>query len=360
MRASFLLAVAASLGSSSIGAATEPTSRSRRAQFTTGVGVKVEVQDTGAATLTIESSTAGAAATVFEVASAFSQGGFTEAGTYNPPTWHGLGNLSGMPTLADSGLLVKEASSAEQPATLGQMVVKVDRSAAASKGTWVVTAKTGLFALRRVFQLVPAPPLLPRKVLVNDSLTSLTAQLIGTHVRHHARLIEGGEPAGAAVPGRFLPNSCGTENNAGIFGTVYHPTNFGRPDVWMNTTAGTGVALVALDDAFRVHGECWQSAVPSLNPRVTMSCPVSSPPSIRLADPRLALSPGETHTIEWAIFPQGGDCSSYWCFINAMRYDFGTDKLPVGVNAGPESAMGNAPTFMVIDTPPCKIHTVCA
>ena len=146
---------------------------------------------------------------------------------------------------------------------------------------------------------------------------------------------------------------------------VYHPTNFGRPDIWMNTTVGTGLAMVALDDAFRVHGECWQSAVPSLNPRMKMTCPVTAPPSIRLADPRLALSPGETHTVEWALFPQvrfvsaylisvlplktrapsarllvcssalvssmplslsafstqGPNCSSYFCFVNAMRHD---------------------------------------
>eukprot|EP01050_Picozoa_sp_SAG11_P004586 SAG11_NODE_296_length_11092_cov_24.402620_11_plen_258_part_00 len=228
--------------------------RSRRTQFTAGIQFDFDVQNTGACTVTIKSSPAGAAATVFEVASAFSEAGFTAAGgKYRPPTWHGLGNLSGMPQLADSGLV----ATASQQAALGQMVVKVDRSAAAL-GTWVVTAKTTLFALRRVFQLIPAPPLLPRKVLVNDSLTSLTTKLIGTHVRHHARLVAGGEPAGAAVPGRFLPNTCGTENNAGIFGTKFHPSNFGRPDVWMNTTAGTGVALMGKTciDAFSLHLVC--------------------------------------------------------------------------------------------------------
>ena len=53
------------------------------------------------------------------------------------------------------------------------------------------------------------------------------------------------------------------------------------------------------------------------------------------------------HTMEWAAFPQGSNCSDYFCFVNAMRFDFGTDKLPVGVNSGSENAVGNAPTFMI-------------
>jgi hypothetical protein len=337
----------------------QPQLLSRRAHFTKGVPFELEVLDSGACRIVI--TTAGdsarhtarenATTVIFEVTSALSESGYNGGGRYLPPVWHSLGNLSGMPSLADGDVLrppaapVTEGGQSVSP-VVSQMNVSVDR-AQAGAGRWVITASTQLFELRRTFQLEPAPPSLPRKVLVNDSLTSLATQLIGTHVRHHARLISGGAPAAAAVPGRFAPNSCGTENNQGIFGTAFHPSNFGRPDVWMNTTSGGGVALVALDDVFRVHGECWQSAVTSLNPRVTMSCSVSDPPSIRLSDPRLALSPGQTHAMEWAIFPQGDNCSSYWCFINALRHDFGTDKLPVGVNAGTESAMGNAPSFMI-------------
>jgi hypothetical protein len=312
---------------------------SRRAHFTSGVEFDLRVLDSGSCAITIEG-------TRFEVVSAFSEAGFTTVqGQYHPPTWHALGNISNMPTSAVDGVVVEAF---EDRAPERQVPnVTVDRSQAA-QGRWVVaTSIAGLFTVRRVFQLYPAPPLLPRKVLVNDSIMSLSPAMLGTHVRHHARLMSGGTAAGAAVPGRYFPTSCGTENNAGLFGSVYHPSNFGRPDIWMNTSAGTGLGMVALDDAFRVHGECWQSAVPKLNPRVATICPLTDPPSIRLADPRLALGPGEAHTMEWALFPQGPACSDYFCFVNAMRFDMGTDKLPVGVNPGSENAVGDAPTFMI-------------
>ena len=107
--------------------------------------------------------------------------------------------------------------------------------------------------------------------------------------------------------------------------------------------------MVALDDVFRVHGEAWNSAIPSLNVRVPMSCVVTTPPSIRLADPRLALRPGETHTIEWALFPMTGNCTSYWCFLNRMRNDFGTDRIVIGENMGTENQLGDSPSFLVND-----------
>ena len=152
-------------------------------------------------------------------------------------------------------------------------VAPVDRSAAAA-GRWVVDARinpepgsSAPFSLRRVYQLEPAPPALPRKVLINDTLTSHAAATIGLHVRHHATLAAGARVDSAAVPGRFDPGTCGTEANTGIFGDPFHPSNFGRPDIFMNTSSGAGLGLVALDDVFRVHGEAWNSGrTPILSP----------------------------------------------------------------------------------------------
>ena len=56
---------------------------------------------------------------------------------------------------------------------------------------------------------------------------------------------------------------------------------------------------------------------------------------MRLSDPMLAIGPRETHTVEWMLLPQGPNCSTYWCYINKLRHDFGTDTIAVGGNAGP-------------------------
>ena len=78
-----------------------------------------------------------------------------------------------------------------------------------------------------------------------------------------------------------------------------------------------------------------------------MSCTVTDPPSIRLSEPRLALQPGETHTMEWAAFPFGAACSTYFCYLNALRPHFGTATIVVGENQGTENAVGASPSFPV-------------
>eukprot|EP01051_Picozoa_sp_SAG22_P016976 SAG22_NODE_2516_length_2488_cov_1.879029_2_plen_334_part_00 len=224
--------------------------------------------------------------------------------------------------------------------------VTVDRSAAAV-GTFVVRAAARTFTLRRTLQLVPPPPQLPHKLLVNDTITSTAPSTIGMHIRHHAALASG-KVDSAAVPGRIDAGTCGTEENAGHeSATPYHPTNFGRPDAWLNSTSGAALAMLALDDAFRAHGQARSFAVPKLNPRTPGTCEVRSPPAIRLSDPMLAIGPGEAHTVEWMLLPQGPACSSYFCFVNKMRHEMGTDTIVVGENAGAENQLGNSPSFAV-------------
>ena len=77
-----------------------------------------------------------------------------------------------------------------------------------------------------------------------------------------------------------------------------------------------------------------------------MDCAVTSPPSIELRDPHLALlraasaadtgllgeggggGGGDTYTAEWAAYVfEAPGCTDYYCFVNAQRRDMGTDTI---------------------------------
>ena len=149
---------------------------------------------------------------------------------------------------------------------------------------------------------------------------------------------------------------CGTEDNPSNFGGAdrdSHSMNSGAPHLWFNasatsttatatttTTAATaGLGLVALDDVFRVHAQCSNLAVPQLNPRVSANCVTTSPPSIRLSDPNLALPSLDEHTHEWAVYPFDSRCSDWFCFVNRLRYDYGTEDIVLGERTGVLSGM---------------------
>ena len=112
---------------------------------------------------------------------------------------------------------------------------------------------------------------------------------------------------------------------------------------------GAGLGLVALDDIFRVHAECRNFAVRQLNPRVPASCPVASPPAVRLADPRFALPAGESHTLEWAVYLFNSSCNDFFCLVNALRHDYGTEEIVIGLHTGVLSAMENGANAEVDD-----------
>jgi hypothetical protein len=239
----------------------------------------------------------------------------------------------------------------------------VDRSGAA-EGRWVVKAVARKFTLTRVIQLDPPISGDPygsvrakmrtdklvraHRLLVNDTLTNTAAAIIGMSLKHQA-FLQSGTVEHVVVPGILNPGMCGTEDNPGNFcgpgpcDRDSHRMNSARPDVWVNATvtkahssspsslsssaatASGSLGMVALDDVFRTHAETRNYAVPQLNPRVHSNCAVSSPPSIQLSDPILALGVGTSHTHEWALYPSD-NCTDFFCFVNVLRRDYKTDE----------------------------------
>ena len=270
--------------------------------------------------------------------------------------------------------------------------VTVNHSQAA-RGRWTVVGTlgpvtTGAFQVERLYLLDPAPPRRPRRLLVNDTITtpSYTTQLgaaaaarsqqlkgvVGIAVRHRATVAAAATDVETAViPGACAGQQCGTEPNemetcgVGCFDSAVKRTNYGRPDVFANRTAGAsggafGLGLVALDDVFRVHAQTLQSAM-ATGPRMAaknMSCSVSSPPAIQLGEPMLGLQESaDEYTMEWAVYAfrhspdttttttaadaSGRGCTDFYCFVNAQRHDSGAATIRIERSGflGPSSSM---------------------
>ena len=298
---------------------------SRRAAALAGKRFTLAVEDGGGATIRVGGAE-------FALVSGFSAPGIGAA-----PAWHNL-----------------TAGAAGSSADPGAWAVRVDRTRAEG-GVWVVHASSAHFTLTRRYALDPPPPSLPLRVLVNDTLASSAAEIIGVHVRHDAQLTAG-TVDNVQVPGRFEPGMCGTDGpdgNPAIFGGAdfeAHSTNFGAPHIWLNTTGGAALGLVALDDVFRVHAQQRQFASASLDPRVDMHCPVTTPPSVRLSDPFFGLPPGGAHTLEWAVYPfDSAECSDWFCFVNALRHSFGTDTIVIGEHSGSLNILENNPSWDIAE-----------
>jgi hypothetical protein len=326
-----VLIVAASLATGGGGLPSEPPAPastppllSRRAQALAPSSFDLTVGRAGALMLDIDG-------VVFEVTSSFSEVG---------PHWNNLTLTAGGGNGWAGGAPAVDASGAAQ-------------------GRWVVTATAANFTLTRVVLLDPPPPkartdklVSVRRLLINDTIVNSAPATIGVAIRHNAALVKGGAVDGVTVPGVLSPGMCGTDDNPGNFcgpGTCdrdAHRLNGASPHIFLNATstgasaAATDVSLglVALDDVFRVHAEARNFAVKQLNPRVQSNCVVSSPPSIRLSDPILALAAGTSQTHEWAIYPSS-NCTSFFCFVNVLRNDYGTDKMVLGKHRGVLSAM---------------------
>ena len=247
--------------------------------------------------------------------------------------------------------------------------VQVDRSKAAD-GRWTVVGVGKTYTVGRLYVLDPVPPAKPRRLLINDTITTTGSRganrdtshsagpvsaehIVGIAVRHQATVAAAiSDVDTAVIPGAYGGWQCSTHGNpgdtcgVGCFNPAAKRTNNGRPDVFANRSAGGasfGVGLVALDDSFRVHAQTLQAAM-ATGPRMegmNMSCPVSDPPIIGLSDPNLGLlKSGEVYTMEFALYAfrprpneprnraaqQGTD---FYSFVNAQRHDLGSDTIPM-------------------------------
>lgn len=128
-------------------------------------------------------------------------------------------------------------------------------------------------------------------VRVADTITNTTDRLLGAMVEHRLEL--------AAEPHQRLLCGRKVHRRQQTTASPANPTALAR---WPELAVG----LVAVDDLFRVQGECF-----------------STDDAIGLADRRLGFAPGAAHTLEWSIHPApGGD---YWDVINAIRRDWGSN-----------------------------------
>lgn len=130
-----------------------------------------------------------------------------------------------------------------------------------------------------------------RRVLVEDTLTNTTDQVIGVIVEHEA-------DGGATPDDAWLSGSLAyaeTQNG----GDPRNPSIIAR---WDGVTLG----LFAENDLLRLQHET----------RLAGSV-------IRLIDRELGIAPGQSHTLSWSIYPSAG--GSYWDVVNTVRRDWGSN-----------------------------------
>lgn len=151
--------------------------------------------------------------------------------------------------------------------------------AVSTEGGLQVTAAAADYRLDRRLRVEGA------RVTVTDSLTNTTDQLLGVAVRHDA-IVQG-------YPRQILLNGLETAGS----GPGRLPEN---PTLFVAGTAG-GLGVLAEDDAMRLQ----MSTAAGTN-------------TATMENRRLGLSPGETYTLQWAIYP----CDDYWAFVNTVRRDW--------------------------------------
>ena len=201
--------------------------------------------------------------------------------------------------------------------------VSVDRSRAA-EGIVAVSAAASpsqpsplrLWSLRRVYKAAAW------RLLVNDTIISHSAALVGTWAKHSVRFPTGSSMADAVVPGARRSFGCSTDRDRGPFGA---------PHLWARESAGVSMGVTPLDDVFRVHAVASNLAL-ARNPAAPASaptCAVADPPTLLLEEPHFAIRPGSVSTMEWALYPGGPACTDFLCFVNSLRHDLGTDAITI-------------------------------
>ena len=253
----------------------------------------------------------------FTLQSQFSEPGAPERWTTLQPPWGGV----------PANFVVDRSGEAE-----GRTVVRLNGS------------YDGLWSLERVYQVAG------HRVLVNDTLTARHAPAEGggpsalaIYVQHILAAEAIGSVKDVVIPGSVGTYDCDNSNS--------DRGSFGAPQIWM-TTASAAVAMMPLDDTFRVHSLARNAALAKYPTATTERCAVSAyeRPTIVLADPHLGLAPGANITLEWAIYPVsvprgrlltsslvllshgrqfGSDSLDYLDFVNVLRRDLGTDAITI-------------------------------
>jgi hypothetical protein len=185
----------------------------------------------------------------------------------------------------------------------------------------------GLWILERVYQVAG------HRVLVNDTLTARAGTVPSTsggggpsalaiYVQHILAAEAIGSVKDVVIPGSLGTYDCDNSND--------DRGSFAAPQVWM-ATSSAAVAMMPLDDVFRVHSLATNAALAQYPRATTQRCTVSADerPTIVLADPHLGLAPGKQITLEWAIYPFGPEELDYLDFVNVLRHDLGTDEITI-------------------------------
>ena len=139
----------------------------------------------------------------------------------------------------------------------------------------------------------------PRRVEIADTLTNKdSGKPLGMLVRHQVDLAGA---ADAAV--RLAGNPDPAVND------YYSPPNPSVHIAWQDQSLG----LICEDDVFRSQARLFFAA---------------DPPAAGLRTEMLRLGPGETYTMQWAVYPVAGP--DYFDFINLVREDWGANFTVLG------------------------------
>lgn len=146
----------------------------------------------------------------------------------------------------------------------------------------------GTYRIRRTVTV------LPNHVHIADTLTNVADTILGVIVEHRVGISADVDPPVQRLLGGRRVFKAVQERDSPA-----NPTAFVR---WNDAA----VCVAAFDDIFHVHAKVF-----------------SEPGAVGLADPRLAIPPRSSRTLEWDIYvaPRG----DYWDVINALRRDRGSN-----------------------------------
>jgi hypothetical protein len=147
---------------------------------------------------------------------------------------------------------------------------------------------------------------------ISDRLTNTSDALVGVIYRNRLDLSGQPRPKQVLLCGKTPCSATGQDEPS-------HPSAMA---LWDDLAMG----IFAEDDIYRVHVRC--TAVGASGATGSASAPgatgsASAFDGLEIADPRLGIGPGQSHVLQWSIYPApGGD---YWDLVNAVRRNWGSN-----------------------------------